>query len=69
MNNVGEILNRTLKIAPLDLLEIHGRESELAQLREPLADRNAAYWTLDDDFRREERFSIDPKFSGEPVQL
>jgi hypothetical protein len=52
LDNVGELLGKALQIANLDKLEIHGPESELSKLREPLADLNPEYWVLDYGFRR-----------------
>ena len=52
LDNVGELLQQALKISDLTRLEIHGPESELARLREPLANLNPAYFVLEYGFRR-----------------
>lgn len=51
LDNVGELLQEALKISDLSRLEIHGPESELAKLREPLAKLNPTYFTLEYGFR------------------
>jgi quinol monooxygenase YgiN len=52
LENVGSLLKDTLKIAKLTRLEIHGPEEELKKLREPLANLNPQFFTLDYGFRR-----------------
>ncbi len=52
LENVGEILAEALKISEIARLEVHGPEQELAKLREPLADLNPAFYTLEYGFRR-----------------
>ena len=52
LENVGALLQEALKISELTRLEIHGPEEELAKLREPLADLNAQFFTLEYGFRR-----------------
>jgi quinol monooxygenase YgiN len=52
LNNVGSILEEALKIADLTRLEIHGPESELAKLRDPLAAFKPRFFTLEYGFRR-----------------
>jgi len=52
LENVGALLEKALGIADLTRLEIHGPEKELAKLREPLADLNPQYFTLEFGFRR-----------------
>lgn len=52
LENVGSLLEEALKIADLTRLEIHGPESELAKLRQPLADLNPQFFTLEYGFRR-----------------
>ena len=38
LDNVGDVIEKALTISEMTLLEIHGPASEIAQLREPLAD-------------------------------
>ena len=52
LENVGPMLEEALAIADLTRLEIHGPETELAQLREPLAAFNPEYFVLEYGFRR-----------------
>ena len=52
LENVGDLLEKALKIADLTRLEIHGPIDELAKLKEPLADLNPQYFTLEYGFRR-----------------
>ena len=52
LENVGALLQESLKIADLTRLEIHGPEEELAKLREPLAELNPQFFTLEYGFRR-----------------
>ena len=52
LENVGALLGEALKIAEIARLEVHGPEAELAKLREPLADLNPQYFTLEYGFRR-----------------
>lgn len=52
LENVGELLEQALQISELTGLEIHGPESELAKLKEPLADLPAQYFALEYGFRR-----------------
>lgn len=52
LENVGPLLQESLKIAELARLEIHGPEEELAKLREPLAELNPQFFTLEYGFRR-----------------
>ena len=52
LENVGALLGEALKIAELTRLEIHGPEQELAKLREPLAELNPVFFTLEYGFRR-----------------
>ena len=52
LENVGQLLDEALKMAELIRLEIHGREEELAKLREPLAKLNPQFFTLEYGFRR-----------------
>jgi quinol monooxygenase YgiN len=52
LQNVGSLLQEALKIAELVRLEVHGPESELAKLREPLANLNPQFFTLEYGFRK-----------------
>ena len=52
VENVGVLLGEALKIADLTRLEVHGIEEELAKLREPLAEFNPTYFTLEYGIRR-----------------
>lgn len=51
LENVGDLLQEALKIAQVARLEVHGPESELTKLREPLAALNPQYFTLEYGFR------------------
>ena len=51
LENVGDLLQEALKISEVARLEVHGPESELAKLREPLAALNPQYFTLECGFR------------------
>ncbi len=52
IENVGALLGEALKIADLTRLEVHGIEEELAKLREPLAEFNPTYFSLEYGIRR-----------------
>lgn len=52
LENVGALMEEALKIADLTRLEIHGPRDELEKLKEPLADLNPQYFTLEYGFRR-----------------
>lgn len=52
LENVGALLQEALQIADLTRLEVHGPEAELAKLREPLAQLNPQFFTLEYGFRR-----------------
>jgi len=52
LENVDELLQQALKIASLDLLEVHGPSAELAALQEPLKGLNPTYFTMETGFRR-----------------
>jgi hypothetical protein len=52
LENVGSLLEESLKISDLIRLEIHGSEEELAKLREPLAELKPQFFTLEYGFRR-----------------
>lgn len=50
--NVAPLIQEALKIATLERCEIHGPESELAQLRGPMAGLKPQYFVLECGFRR-----------------
>ena len=52
LDNVGPLLQEALQIAEITRLEVHGPEEELAKLREPLADLNPQFFTLECGFCR-----------------
>ena len=52
LENVGALLQEALKIADITRLEVHGPESELDKLRQPLADLKPEFFTLEYGFRR-----------------
>ncbi|MBT8419467.1 MAG: hypothetical protein KJO08_01255 [Gammaproteobacteria bacterium] len=52
LDNVGELLKEALTIAEITRLEVHGPESELARLREPLAGFGPRFFTLEFGFRQ-----------------
>ena len=49
---VGPILQEAFKITEVSRLEVHGIESELAKLREPMAALSPAFFALEYGFRR-----------------
>jgi quinol monooxygenase YgiN len=51
LDNVGALLAEALKISDITRLEVHGPESQLALLREPLASLNPQFFTLEMGFR------------------
>lgn len=51
LDNVGELLEKALQISEITRLEIHGVESELSILREPLSNLNPEFFTLKYGFR------------------
>ena len=52
IENVGALLEQIMEIAELTRLEIHGPEQELAELREPLAELNPQFFSLEYGFRQ-----------------
>lgn len=52
LENVGGLLEQLLEIADITRLEVHGPEDELEKLREPLAELDPQYFTLEYGFRR-----------------
>ena len=51
LENVGTLIGEALKIAELARLEVHGPEEELQKLRQPLAELNPHFFTLEYGFR------------------
>jgi len=51
LDNVGALLEEALKISDLTRLEVHGPESEIDKLREPLGGLNPQFFTLEFGFR------------------
>ena len=68
LENVGPLLDEAIKIADITRLEIHGPESELAKLREPLKDLNPQYFTLECGFRNENADGTTSKLKGSPFK-
>ena len=52
LENVGSLLAEALKISELTRMEIHGPASELDKMREPTANLNPHFFTLEYGFRR-----------------
>lgn len=52
LDNVGDLLEESLKLADVTRLEVHGPESGLALLREPLGGFSPTFFTLEYGFRR-----------------
>lgn len=52
LDNIGDLLQQALKIASLDLLEVHAPASDIAALKEPLAGLNPTFFTMETGFRR-----------------
>jgi len=52
LENVGELLQEALKIANLDLLEVHAPAADVNVLKEPLKDLNPTFFTMETGFRR-----------------
>lgn len=51
LDNVGALIGEALQIAELARLEVHGPEEELQKLRQPLAELNPQFFTLEYGFR------------------
>ncbi|MBT8037911.1 MAG: antibiotic biosynthesis monooxygenase [Verrucomicrobiae bacterium] len=49
---VGLMIEEALKISEIARLEVHGPATELAKLKEPLAELNPHYFTLECGFRK-----------------
>jgi len=52
LENVGSLLEESLKISEIARLEVHGPADELAKLREPLANLGPQFFELEYGFRR-----------------
>lgn len=52
LDNVGDLLQQALKIASLDLLEVHAPSADIAALEEPLKGLNPTFFTMETGFRR-----------------
>lgn len=47
LDNVGDLIAEALKLSAITRLEVHGVEGELAKLREPLANLDPLYFTME----------------------
>ena len=52
LDNVGDLIAEALKLSAITRLEVHGVEGELAKLREPLANLDPLYFTIEYGMRR-----------------
>lgn len=52
LENVEPLLGKLFKISDIIRVEVHGPESELAKLRQPLAHLNPQFFILEYGFRR-----------------
>jgi hypothetical protein len=52
LENVGTLIGEALEIADIIRMEVHGPDQGLAKLREPLAEFNPQFFTLEYGFRR-----------------
>ncbi len=52
LENIGPLLQEALKVADIARLEVHGPEAEIAKLRNPMANLNPRFFTLECGFRR-----------------
>jgi quinol monooxygenase YgiN len=52
LGNVAALIDEALKISDITRVEVHGPESQLALLREPLAGLNPQFFRLELGFRR-----------------
>src|SRR3989442_14882010 len=50
LENVGALIGELQKVTDFTRIEVHGMESELAKLRNPLADFKPEYFTLECGF-------------------
>ena len=53
LDNVGALFAEAQEVATLTRLELHGPQSELDQLREPLSGMNVEFYVLSDGFRNQ----------------
>jgi quinol monooxygenase YgiN len=51
LNSVGELLKESSLYADIEILEVHGVESELAKLRKPLEGMKPQFFVLEMGFR------------------
>ncbi len=51
LENVGGLIGEALEIADIARIEVHGPEEELQKLKEPLAELNPQFFTLEYGFR------------------
>ena len=51
LDNVGELFARAQKLADVTRMELHGPAAEIDKLREPLAELDIVYYTLETGFR------------------
>ncbi len=51
LDNVGELLKESSMYADIEILEVHGAESELAKLRKPLEGLKPQFFGLEMGFR------------------
>ena len=52
LGNVGDLLEQALQISDIARVEVHAPAEEIEKLREPLADLNATFYTMELGFRR-----------------
>jgi len=52
LGNFDELLQKALKIASLDSLEVHGTAADIEALREPLKGLNPTFFVMETGFRR-----------------
>lgn len=52
LNSIGPLLQEALQLAEITRLEIHGPVAELDKLRDPLAELNPQFFTLECGFRK-----------------
>ncbi len=51
LENVGPLIGEAFEISDLARLEVHGPQAELEKLRQPLAELNPQFFTLEYGFR------------------
>jgi len=52
IEKVGPLLEKSLTLAEMTFLEVHGPSDELAKLKEPLAELNPRYFELECGFKK-----------------